>query len=255
MIHEVEYWLTYEAWKVVCCSEYMASSTTNLFYLPEDKVMTIYNGVDPQDFDIDFDKDSFRDWFALPDEKLILYVGRLVYEKGAHILLESFPKILSKVNAKLVIVGEGYMKDRLRNQAEALGIARKVYITGFLDDDTVRKLYKCADVCVVPSLYEPFGITALEAMAAKTPVVVSNTGGLCEIIEHERTGVKVPPGNPNALADAVVSILTNPEFANRLRENAFKEISKRFNWNEIALEMKKLYSLILGEYQKVPWKP
>ncbi len=86
--------------------------------------------------------------------------------------------------------------------------------TGFVDDETLRKLQRCADVSVVPSLFEPFGIVALEAMAAKSPVVVSDTGGLSEIVEHDVTGVKVYPDNPDSLAWGITKVLLDE----RLRE-------------------------------------
>ncbi|MEM3011369.1 MAG: glycosyltransferase family 4 protein, partial [Candidatus Bathyarchaeia archaeon] len=216
MIHETEAWLTYEAWRVICCSNYMISHVKWAFGLPEDKLVMIPNGVDVKEYekDVNVDLNSFRRRFALPEEKIVLFVGRLVYEKGIHVLINAVPKILDKVNAKFVIVGSGYMKESLSEIVRKMGLAHKVMFTGFLDDETLRKLQKCADVSVVPSLFEPFGIVALEAMAAKSPVVVSDSGGLSEIVEHDITGVKVYPDNPDSLTWGVTRVLLDEKYAN-----------------------------------------
>jgi glycosyltransferase involved in cell wall biosynthesis len=184
MIHETEAWLTYEAWKVICCSDYMVSHVRWAFGLPEDKLVMIPNGVNPQVYQDTKSKDekTVRDRFALPDEKIVLYVGRLVYEKGIHILVNAAPKILKKVNAKFIIVGSGYMKEQISGIVKSMNLEKKILFTGFVEDDELLKLQKCADVSVVPSLFEPFGIVALEAMAAGSPVVVSDTGGLSNMI-------------------------------------------------------------------------
>jgi len=254
MIHETEAWLTYEAWRVICCSNYMLSHVKWAFGLPEDKLVMIPNGVDVKEYERgNVDPDQFRRRFALPEEKMVLFVGRLVYEKGVHVLINAVPKILKKVNAKFVIVGNGYMKDMLSEQIKRMGLAHKVLFTGFVDDETLRNLQKCADVCVVPSLFEPFGIVALEAMAAKTPVVVSDTGGLSEIVEHDVTGVKVYPDNPDSLAWGVTRVLLDEDYANRLRENAYRAVLEKFNWERISQQTKSVYERVLSEYSRTFW--
>jgi len=254
MIHETEAWLTYEAWKVICCSNYMLSHVKWVFGLPEDKLVLIPNGVDVKEYEKNgVDLDKFRKRFALPEEKIVLFVGRLVYEKGVHVLVNAIPKILEKVNAKFVIVGNGYMKDTLAEHIKHMGFEHKVLFTGFVDNETLRNIQKCADVCVVPSLFEPFGIVALEAMAAKTPVVVSDTGGLAEIVEHDLTGVKVYPGDPDSLAWGVLRVLLDDAYANRLRENAYRVVLEKFNWEKISQQTRNVYELVLNEYSQVFW--
>ncbi|MEM2912012.1 MAG: glycosyltransferase family 4 protein [Candidatus Bathyarchaeia archaeon] len=255
MIHETEAWLTYEAWRVICCSNYMISHVKWAFGLPEDKLVMIPNGVDVKEYekDVNVDLNSFRRRFALPEEKIVLFVGRLVYEKGIHVLINAVPKILDKVNAKFVIVGSGYMKESLSEIVRKMGLAHKVMFTGFLDDETLRKLQKCADVSVVPSLFEPFGIVALEAMAAKSPVVVSDSGGLSEIVEHDITGVKVYPDNPDSLTWGVTRVLLDEKYANWLRENAYKKVKENFSWEKISQQTKNVYKNVLNEYSKSFW--
>ena len=193
--------------------------------MPSDKLVMVPNGVNTHNYDGNGDLKDFRSKFALPEEKIVLFVGRLVYEKGIHVLINAVPKILSKVNAKFIIVGSGYMKEQLLNIVRSMGLEHKVLFEGFMDEATLLKLQRCADVSVVPSLFEPFGIVALEAMAAQSPVVASDTGGLSEIIEHDVTGVKVYPNNPDSLAWGITKVLLDENYAKRLRDNAYKTSS------------------------------
>jgi glycogen(starch) synthase len=255
MIAETEAWLTYEAWKVICCSQYMVSHVKWAFGLPDDKLVMVPNGVNTQVYESIQEQDCvpFRARFALPEEKLVLFVGRLVYEKGAHVLINAIPKIIDKVNAKFVIVGSGYMKDQLLNIVKSMGLEHKVLFTGFVDEVILLRLQSCADVSVVPSLFEPFGIVALEAMAAKSAVVVSDTGGLGEIVDHDVTGVKVYPNNTESLAWGIIKVLTDEKYRNSLREQAYKRIQEKYDWNKIAQQTKQIYESVLGEYSKSFW--
>ena len=255
MIAETEAWLTYEAWKVICCSNYMMSHVKWAFGLPDDKLVMVPNGVNVKVYDKIRQQDlkSFRIAFALPEEKLVLFVGRLVYEKGAHVLINAIPKILEKINAKFVIVGSGYMKEQLSAIVRSMGLEHKVLFTGFIDEESLLKLQCCADVSVVPSLFEPFGIVALEAMAAKSPVVVCDTGGLSEIVEHDVTGVKVYANNVESMAWGITKVLLDEDYRNNLRENAYKRIQERYDWEKIAQQTKQIYESVLGEYSKSFW--
>lgn len=255
MIHETEAWLTYEAWRVICCSNYMVSHVKWAFGLPEDKLSMVPNGVNTSVYEGIEKEDlkEFRAKFALPEEKIVLFVGRLVYEKGIHVLINAVPKILEKVNAKFLIVGNGYMKDQLLNIAKSMRLEHKILFLGFVDETTLVKLQKCADVSVVPSLFEPFGIVALEAMAAKSPVVVSDTGGLSEIVEHDLTGVKVYPNNPESLAWGITKVLQDENYSRYISENAYRKVRDKFDWNNIAEKTVQIYRAVLGEYSKSFW--
>jgi len=255
MIHETEAWLTYEAWRVICCSEYMVQHVKWAFGLPSDKLAMVPNGVNPHVYDA-FDKEdlgSFRRKYALPNEKIVLYVGRLVYEKGIHVLINAVPKVLAKVDAKFVIVGSGYMQEQLSIIVKSMGLEHKVLFTGFVDEENLMRLQKVSDVSIVPSLFEPFGIVALEAMAAKSPVIVSDTGGLSEIVGHDVTGVKVYPNNTDSLAWGIIKVLTDSKYAQALRENAYRAILEKYDWNKIAQQTIRLYESVLGEYSKSFW--
>jgi glycogen(starch) synthase len=255
-IHNIESQLIHQSDGIICCSDYMAKQVCQLFNLPPEKVEIIYNGIDVSKFNFKVDSEKIKEKFAQRDEKIVLYVGRLVHEKGVHVLIGAVPKVLSQIpEAKFIIVGEGGMKESLMEEARYFNVDDKVLFTGFIDDETLKNLYKVSDVVVCPSLYEPFGIVALEAMAARTPVVVSDVGGLSEIVEHDKTGVKVYPNDPNSLAWGLVRVLTDKRYAEWLTENAFQRVLGEYNWDKIADKTRNLYRKVLDEYQKGLWKP
>lgn len=207
-----------------------------------DKINVIPNGINLNNF-TGIDRDyNFRRQYAMDNEKIILYLGRLVYEKGVQNLIAAMPKILNSYHdAKLVIAGKGGMIDELRAEAHNLGIDNKVYFTGYLDSKAVQKMYKCADVAVFPSTYEPFGIVALESMLSGTPTVVSDVGGLNEIIEHGVDGMKSYAGNPNSIADSVLALLFDPQLCANISKNAKAKVKSQFNWNKIAQDTHYVY--------------
>lgn len=253
-INGVEWWLTYEAWKVIVNSEYMNNEVKQVFKLPSDKIKVIANGVDLKKFDNYTCDYEFRRNFALDSEKIIFFVGRLVNEKGAHILLDAMPKILEYYSyAKLVIAGKGPQMEYLREKALLSGISEKVYFTGYISDDNLSKLYKCVDVAVSPSLYEPFGIVALEGMVAHVPVVVSDTGGISDIVEHGVDGLKAYAGNSNSLADSILEILHCPEKAQVMKDKALDKVSRLYNWDVISARALKTYEEIIIESRSLKW--
>ena len=145
------------------------------------------------------------------------------------------PKILSNYHdAKLVIAGKGGMIDDLKAETSSLGLDNKVYFTGYMDSKKVQKMYKCADVAVFPSTYEPFGIVALEAMLAGVPTVVSDVGGLDEIVTHGVDGMKSYAGNPNSIADSVTALLYDHQLATNISKKARQKVKEQFNWEKIA---------------------
>jgi glycosyltransferase involved in cell wall biosynthesis len=252
-ISDVEWWLCYESWQVICCSEYMKGEVKFVFQVPDDKLVIIPNGVDPANY-IQKNNNISRNNYAAPDEKIIFYVGRLVREKGVQVLLDAAPMILSRVpNTKFVIAGKGPYLKELQDQAKRMGIGNRVYFTGYIDDYTRNSLYSWSNVAVFPSLYEPFGIVALEAMAARTPVVVSDTGGLSEIVMHNIDGLKAYPGNPRSLADMILTILLNPGPAQQLQQNAYQKIKQRFNWQDIAAKTLDVYQKVWNEHRSSSW--
>ena len=241
-INDTEWMLTYESSEVIVNSNFMKNDIQRIFGLPFEKIKVIPNGIDLKKFD-GIKKDyEFRRRFAADNEKIILSLGRLVFEKGIQHLIYAMPKILSNYNdAKLVIVGKGGMIDELKQITVNLGIQDKVYFTGYMAGDDVQKMYKVSDVAVFPSTYEPFGIVALEAMLGGTPTVVSDIGGLNEIVKHGETGLKSYAGNANSIADSVTQLLYDYDLSEKITKNAKLEVVQNFNWTKIAEDTRKLY--------------
>ncbi len=255
-IHNMEWWLTYEAWRIICTSGYMASEVHSTFQVPFDKIDIIPNGVDASEFDAleNADLTEFRSRYALPEEKIVLYVGRMVLEKGPYVLLEAAPKVLVEYPAaKFVLAGTGPELEGVRARASELGLGPKAYIVGYVDDDTRNRLYKVADVAVFPSLYEPFGIVALEAMAARCPVVASNTGGLSEVVENHFTGILVNPGDGDSLAWGILHTLKRPDWARARAENAYHVVKTKYNWDAVASKVAAVYQRVVRERAQVVW--
>jgi glycogen(starch) synthase len=255
-INDAEWWLTYEAWRVVCCAQFMADEVHGYFGTPTDKIDVIPNGVDASPFQA-LDSASLQEFrlrYALPWEKIIMHVGRIVYEKGVDVLIRSVPQILAEApEAKFVIAGRGPELDHLRQRVREMNLEQKVLLTGFISDEDRNKLYKVADVAVFPSLYEPFGIVALEAMAARTPVVVSAVGGLVEVVRHAETGITIHPGDPASCAWGILHTLQNPEWTTARVENAYREALTTFNWDTIAEQTNVVYTRVLEERARVNW--
>lgn len=252
-ISDVEWWLIFESWKVICCSRYMKGELHHVFQVPDDKIKIINNGVDAGAFrpkSINYGRDEY----AAPGEQIVLYVGRLVREKGVQVLLDAIPHILKcRPGTKFIIAGRGPHEGALRHQASAMGISNKVYFTGYVNDDIRNALYSWSDVAAIPSLYEPFGIVALEAMAARTPVITSDTGGLSEIVDHCVDGLKAYTGNSQSLADMIIWMLTDRNMAENMKKMAFEKVRRHYDWHEIAGQTRDVYKEIINARRSVAW--
>ncbi len=247
-INDTEWMLTYESTEVIVNSNYMKGDLQRLFGLPFEKINVVPNGVNLLNYS-GIERDyEFRRRYAMDNEKIILFMGRLVYEKGVQHLIAAMPKILQGYHdSKLIIAGKGGMIDELRAEANALGLGDKVYFAGYINGKDVGKLYKCADVAVFPSTYEPFGIVALEAMLAETPVVVSDIGGLNEIVQHRENGMKCYAGNANSIADSILELLYNPGLCASVVKKAKSKVRNEYNWNKIAQDTHFIYQKAICE--------
>jgi glycogen(starch) synthase len=249
-IHSQEWLLTYDAWRVICCSEATASEVFGSLQTPLDKVRVVPNGVDPSRLrctDTAKELAAFRRRWAAPEERIIFFVGRRVREKGLEVLVDSMPEVVAAhPEAKFIVAGGGYA-DHLRARAASLGLGHKLVFTGFVSEADLPRLYAIADVAAFPSLYEPFGIVALEAMAAGAPVVTSDIGGFREVVRHGETGLHTWANNPHSLAWGIHEVLSNPELAARLRREGMKEVRSRYNWDGIAEATISVYQEVLGE--------
>ena len=247
-INDVEWLLSYEAQEIICNSYYMKQEIQNLFGVPYEKVSVIANGIPVDKFDgVEKDMD-FRRNYAADNEKILFFAGRLVPEKGIQVLFEAFKKIKYHYNdVKIVIAGGGTFMDELRQKTYDLGINQHVYFTGRLNDEQMKKMYKCIDVAVFPSTYEPFGIVALEGMLSGKPTVVSDAGGLGEIVRHGIDGMKSYAGNPNSLADSILEVLFNQELVNNITSCAVNRVKEEYNWDVITDKTIKIYEKTIGD--------
>src|SRR5690606_24621057 len=141
-----------------------------------------------------------RSRFAEPGQPLILLIGRLVYEKGFQLALEAMPRVIEAVpGARFLVAGSGTHEEELHRQARELGVMEHGTFLGWIGDDVLHQLYRIADLTVVPSIYEPFGLVALESMASECPCICADTGGLREVVPHEEAGLRFPAGDAAGL--------------------------------------------------------
>jgi glycogen(starch) synthase len=233
-IHAVEVWLAREACRVLVCSEYMRWEETRLLDLPASRVDVVPNGVDSTVWQTSPRAvAAARSRFAA-DGPLIGFAGRLVYEKGVQDLVNALPELHDRhPGMRLVIAGDGPHKAELIDATHRLRLQDAVSFTGFLGADLPAML-AATDTMVVPSIYEPFGMVALEAAAAGAPLAVAATGGLAEIVESGVTGVTFPAGDPSGLAHAVSTLLTDQILAKRVARQAKAMVVKRYGWPTIA---------------------
>jgi len=255
-IHGAEWWLAYEAWRVITCSHHMASEVQAFFRTPLEKIDVVPNGIDPYRNGrwSQFDSAVYRSRYAVSDCRVVFAVGRLVHEKGFHLLIEAIPLILSEFpDTQFIIAGRGPEAQNLTQLALNLGVASHVHFPGFIRDEERDSLFHTADCAVFPSLYEPFGIVALEAMVAGCPVVVADVGGLREVVRHGKTGITVYPDNAESVAWGVLSILRDPARAAARAREAQQVARCEFNWDTIAARTIAVYQRVLDERRRIDW--
>jgi glycogen synthase len=233
-IHGVEAGMARRADRVIVCSHYMRGQTADVYGLDEDAVAVIPNGIDPLDLRPAGDLAALRDRYAAPDERLVLLTGRLVYEKGFQLALEALPAVIRRVGrVRFLVAGAGPHQAALEAQARDLGLDAHGAFIGWIGDDLLHSLYRIADLCVVPSLYEPFGLVALEAMASGCPCIVADTGGLREVVPNDDVGLRFRSRDPGSLAETMTLVLANPAVRFRLVTEASRHV-RRFDWADVA---------------------
>lgn len=248
--------LAHESWRIIVCSQYMRQELKRSLQAPIDKIDVIYNGIRPEkkQHPRDLNAWNLRRRYAADNEKIVYYLGRMSYEKGVDLLLKAAPQVLSQMDdrVKFVLIGGGNA-DHLKALAWDLGIWHRCYFTGFMSEADLDIFQTIADCAVFPSLYEPFGIVALESFAARVPVVVSDTGGLPEVVRHGKTGIVTQTNNPDSLAWGILEVLQHPHYAQQLMENAYKELGDRFCWSKLAWKTQDVYLHVLRERAQVFW--
>jgi glycogen(starch) synthase len=247
-IHTTEWWLTFEARRVITCSSSMRDEVTRLFELPPEKVDVVRNGVDLARW-----RTTRRATASARAEHagagpLVVFSGRLEYEKGVGTLIDAMPALRRRFpDIRLVVVGKGGMADELRERASRKRLGKSVRFTGFLAEPELAAVYAAADVVVVPSTYEPFGLVALEAAALGTPLVVARTGGLAEFVLDRETGLLFTPFDHVGLADAVTEVLSDQVLARRIASAAKRRLTRDHTWSALAAETIATYRRAVDE--------
>jgi glycogen(starch) synthase len=244
-IHAVERWMAHRADRVIVCSYYMRGHVADIFDIDERHITVIPNGIDPSDLRAVADLQALRAKFAAPHEKLVLLVGRLVYEKGFQLALDALPGVLEEVgNVRFLVAGSGTHEAALKEQAVRLGLDAHGSFLGWIGDDALHSLYRIADLCVVPSIYEPFGLVALEAMASGCPCIVADTGGLREVVPRgERVGLRFNGGDAEHLGVMIERLLVDEALRDRLVTEASEHVL-RFDWEDVAARTRAIYSSV-----------
>jgi glycogen synthase len=242
-IHSVERWMAHRADAVIVCSYYMRGHVADIFDIDESRVAVIPNGVDPSELQPTGDLQALRADFAEPAERLVLLVGRLVYEKGFQLALDALPDVIARVgDVRFLVAGSGTHEAELKAQAQRLGLDEHGTFLGWIGDDVLHSLYRIADLCVVPSIYEPFGLVALEAMASGCPCIVADTGGLREVVPGgERVGLRFNGGDAAHLGVMIERLLVDDDLRDRMVTEASEHVLS-FDWDDIAVRTREIYA-------------
>ena len=220
---------------------------SHLLGFSEKRVTVVPNGVDLSCFGRKIDASLMREELGIGDEPLVVTALRLIEGKSPDLLVSAFARVLEVVpDAKLVIAGSGQEEDNLSRQIQDLNITGSVFMVGRLEKEKVAQLMAAADVFVLPSKIESFGLTLLEASAAGLPVVCSNAGGITEVFRDGFNALLCPPGDDNAMAKAIIRLLQDKELAKSISANAV-ETAGNFTWERTAEQTLQVYKEVLQE--------
>ena len=253
-IDRAEWQGCFEAWRVIACSQFMKQEIQNYFELPADKISVVANGLNLNAIEecTPEQMDALRSLYAPNGERLLLFVGRIVHEKGLQVLLRAMPRILAQhPNTRLLVAGKNGAA--MWPLAFELGVEQAVIFLDYVTNAQRDCLYRVVDVAVFPSLYEPFGIVALEAMAANCNVVASSIGGIGEVVRHQHNGLTVYPNDPLSIAWAVEQVFADPAGAARRRKTAFSAIKTIYNWANVARQTASIYEDVVRDRRNTAW--
>lgn len=242
-IHGVEASMVRRADAVIACSNYMRGHIASAFKVSPRQITVIPNGIDPRDLEsFADDLEALRAKYAARDERLVLLVGRLVYEKGFHLAIDALAGAVKRLGGvRFVVAGTGTAEPELRKQARKLGLTKHGSFLGWVGDDMLHSLYRVSDVCIVPSIYEPFGLVALEAMASGCLTIVADTGGLREVMPGDGSvGLRFRSRDSGSLGEILEDVLADDDARHRLVAAAREHVLK-FDWAEVGATMLELY--------------
>jgi D-inositol-3-phosphate glycosyltransferase len=250
---EAEGRIVAEADGIICATEHEKSMLVHFYNAEPDKISVVPLGVDVERFR-PLDKEAARRELGFEDEKIVLFVGRIEPLKGVDILINAAAMLESDVECSVLIVGGDESSkarvDELQHLASGLGIGHRVAFVGAVDHDKLPLFYNAADVCVVPSHYESFGLVAVEAMACGVPVVASRVGGLTGTVKDGETGYLIPWLCPEPFAERIEMLLENENLRRSLGEVARDAVS-RYGWDKVAERVLEVYAALRARPQPV----
>ncbi len=243
--NSVERWATRAADLVLVNSSAISDEMTTAYQAGPGRCRLLHPGIDPESCRSTQEAPrlaAFRQTLAEPEELLLTYTGRLDLEKGVDTLLNGVSLLRSRLpRVRLAIAGRGVLLPTIESHIRDLKLDGSVTLCGYLEGQVLRTFYTVSDIHICPSHYEPFGLVALEAMAVGTPVVVSDTGGLKDIISSPSVGRRFPPRNPGALADTLFELASSPGLRRKLGRAGMKRAVSHFSWSVLAGKAVSLY--------------
>ncbi len=233
---------SYWADRVIAVSNHLRNEIMWMYEVPDQKISTVYNGVNVHHYDGWIDPADVKRRYGIgPVDPTVLFVGRMVHQKGPDLLMEAVPAILrSHPHAKFIFAGDGDLRGGVERRAHQLRVAHAVRFLGFHANGALTDIYKACDALCVPSRNEPFGIVVLEAWSAGKPVVCTDAGGPAEFVWHEVNGLKVR-ANPESIAWGLGTLFTNFEWARWMGRNGRIAAEAGFSWDEIADQVLTVY--------------
>lgn len=256
-VHSVEWWLANRADSLITCSSAMRGEAGHLFEVDTADVSVLHNGIEPNGWKVRAkDVGAARRTYSPHGDPLLLFFGRIEWEKGIQDLIAALPRIRRfHRGTRVVVAGGGSQTEWLQDQARKHRVLRAVEFVGHLSDRSLAALLTAADAVVLPSRYEPFGIVALEAAAAGTPLVASTAGGLGEVVQDGVTGLSFAPGDVDGLARAVRDVLSDPTSAATRARAAKARLVTDFNWATIAADTAAVYAAAVVREPRVLGRP
>ncbi len=219
----------------IAISDTVKRELIEVLHTPENKIHRIYNGVNIRRFHPSVEYSELENKLSLNGKNIILFVGRLSPIKGPQLLIRAIPKIIKRFpDAFFLFLGDGPLFSYLKYMANQLQVSKYIMFLGFVSNDLLPKYFAMADICVIPSLYEPFGLVALESLASGTATITSVEGGLAEIHKSFSEFLTINPLTPEILATQINILLSNPEKFKHLKQKGRQIISKFFTWERCA---------------------
>ncbi|MCA1031743.1 DUF1957 domain-containing protein [Bacillus timonensis] len=246
-IYEKELQLIERANQLIVCSDYMKRELEEHYYVKDSqKIKILPNGIDVQSLEVTEKQNNWNIWFKDDVQPIVFSLGRMVSEKGFELLIQAAKKVLlSHPDTLFIIAGKGPLLNYYKSIVKRDNLEQNIKLIGHINDRLRNHLFSISSIAVVPSLYEPFGIVALEAMSAELPTIVSDTGGLNYIVKDFHTGLKFPSGNKDRLAEMILLLLNDKNLASTLAVNAKLEVSRNYQWANIAEKTSRIYKGLL----------